>query len=45
LLGDLYLLGKPIKGEIIARKPGHFANTEFVKLIYEYLENRNGAKK
>jgi len=45
LLGDLYLLGKPIKGEIIARKPGHFANTEFVKLIYEYLENRTGAKK
>ena len=40
LLGDLYLLGKPIKGEIIARKPGHFANTEFVKMIYEYLENR-----
>jgi UDP-3-O-[3-hydroxymyristoyl] N-acetylglucosamine deacetylase/3-hydroxyacyl-[acyl-carrier-protein] dehydratase len=41
LLGDLVLLGKPIKGEIIARKPGHFANTEFVKMIYEYLENRN----
>jgi len=40
LLGDLYLLGKPIKGEIIARKPGHFANTEFVKLIHEYLENK-----
>jgi len=40
LLGDLYLLGKPIKGEIIARKPGHFANTEFIKLIYEYLENK-----
>jgi len=45
LLGDLSLLGKPIKGEIIARKPGHFANTEFVKLIYEYLENMGGAKK
>jgi len=44
LLGDLYLLGKPIKGEIIARKPGHFANTEFVKMIYEYLENRNTLK-
>jgi len=40
LLGDLYLLGKPIKGEIIARKPGHFANIEFVRLIHEYLENR-----
>jgi UDP-3-O-[3-hydroxymyristoyl] N-acetylglucosamine deacetylase/3-hydroxyacyl-[acyl-carrier-protein] dehydratase len=45
LLGDLYLLGKPIQGEIIARKPGHFANTEFVKLIYEYLENREALKK
>jgi UDP-3-O-[3-hydroxymyristoyl] N-acetylglucosamine deacetylase/3-hydroxyacyl-[acyl-carrier-protein] dehydratase len=44
LLGDLYLLGKPIKGEIIARKPGHFANTEFVKLIHEYLENRDREK-
>jgi len=44
LLGDLYLLGKPIKGEIIAKKPGHFANTEFVKLIYEYLENRENTK-
>jgi len=44
LLGDLYLLGKPIKGEIIARKPGHFANTEFVKLIHEYLENRGSEK-
>jgi len=44
LLGDLYLLGKPIKGEIIARKPGHFANTEFVKLIHEYLENREMKK-
>jgi UDP-3-O-[3-hydroxymyristoyl] N-acetylglucosamine deacetylase/3-hydroxyacyl-[acyl-carrier-protein] dehydratase len=45
LLGDLYLLGKPIKGEIIAKKPGHFANTEFVKLIHEYLENRDRTKK
>jgi UDP-3-O-[3-hydroxymyristoyl] N-acetylglucosamine deacetylase/3-hydroxyacyl-[acyl-carrier-protein] dehydratase len=45
LLGDLYLLGQPIKGEIVARKPGHFANTEFVKLIYEYLENKGAKKK
>jgi UDP-3-O-[3-hydroxymyristoyl] N-acetylglucosamine deacetylase/3-hydroxyacyl-[acyl-carrier-protein] dehydratase len=44
LLGDLVLLGKPIKGEIIACKPGHFANTEFAKMIYEYLENRDIAK-
>ncbi|MDR2978871.1 MAG: UDP-3-O-acyl-N-acetylglucosamine deacetylase [Bacteroidales bacterium] len=35
LIGDLYLLGKPIKGEITAIRPGHFANTEFAKLIAE----------
>jgi len=37
LIGDLYLLGKPIKGDIIAKKPGHFANTEFAKLISEAM--------
>ncbi|MCL2435465.1 MAG: UDP-3-O-acyl-N-acetylglucosamine deacetylase [Lentimicrobiaceae bacterium] len=45
LLGDLCLLGKPVKGEIIAHKPGHFANTEFVRLIHEYLENKETSKK
>lgn len=35
LIGDLYLLGKPIKGTIVAKKPGHFANSEFTKLISE----------
>jgi UDP-3-O-[3-hydroxymyristoyl] N-acetylglucosamine deacetylase/3-hydroxyacyl-[acyl-carrier-protein] dehydratase len=34
LIGDLYLLGKPIKGRIVAIKPGHFANTEFGKKIF-----------
>jgi len=33
LIGDLYLLGGPFKGEVIASKPGHFANVEFAKLI------------
>jgi UDP-3-O-[3-hydroxymyristoyl] N-acetylglucosamine deacetylase/3-hydroxyacyl-[acyl-carrier-protein] dehydratase len=33
LVGDLYLLGKPIRGKIIATKPGHLANTEFAKVI------------
>ncbi len=37
LVGDLYLLGKPIKGHIYAKKTGHFANVEFVKLIAESL--------
>ena len=37
LTGDLALTGKRIKGKIIAVKPGHFANTEFVKLIRKQI--------
>ena len=33
LVGDLYLLGKPVKGHIKASHPGHFANTELVKML------------
>jgi UDP-3-O-[3-hydroxymyristoyl] N-acetylglucosamine deacetylase/3-hydroxyacyl-[acyl-carrier-protein] dehydratase len=38
LLGDLTLLGKPIKGKIIAFKPGHKVNYEFGKKIVESLK-------
>jgi len=37
LIGDLYLLGKPLKGKIKATKPGHFVNTEFAKVIASYV--------
>ncbi len=37
MMGDLYLLGKPIKGHVTAYRPGHHANTEFAKLIAEKL--------
>ena len=33
LLGDLCLLGMPIKGHVIAARSGHFANIELVKNI------------
>jgi UDP-3-O-[3-hydroxymyristoyl] N-acetylglucosamine deacetylase / 3-hydroxyacyl-[acyl-carrier-protein] dehydratase len=33
LIGDLALLGRRIKGRIIAKRPGHLANTEFTKLL------------
>ncbi len=33
LIGDLYLLGKPLKGHVYATRPGHFANTEMTKLL------------
>lgn len=39
LLGDIALLGKDIKGHIIARKPGHTANAEFTRFLKSrYLE-------
>lgn len=33
LLGDLALLGLRIKGRVWASRPGHFANTEFMKQL------------
>ncbi len=35
VIGDLSLLGKRIKGYVKAFRPGHYANTEFAKLIKE----------
>ncbi len=37
VIGDLTLLGRPIKGKIVARKPGHTANIEFTKLLKKKL--------
>lgn len=36
VVGDLSLLGKRIKGRVSAFKPGHYANTEFAKLILQH---------
>lgn len=33
IIGDLALVGKPIKAKIVANKPGHTANVEFAKLL------------
>lgn len=38
LIGDLSLLGMPIIGKVTAYKPGHFANTEFVKQIVKAMK-------
>jgi UDP-3-O-[3-hydroxymyristoyl] N-acetylglucosamine deacetylase/3-hydroxyacyl-[acyl-carrier-protein] dehydratase len=37
VVGDLSLLGKPIKAHIIARRPGHTANAKFAKLIKQQI--------
>lgn len=40
LIGDLCLCGMPIKGRIIATRPGHYANVEFAKLIRKEIKKR-----
>ncbi|GJM34072.1 MAG: 3-hydroxyacyl-[acyl-carrier-protein] dehydratase FabZ [Saprospiraceae bacterium] len=41
VMGDVALLGKPIKGKIVATKPGHKANIEFTKVLKKvYQEQR-----
>lgn len=37
VMGDVALAGKPIKGHIIARKPGHEANVEFAKVLKKHF--------
>ena len=38
VLGDLALIGRRIRGKVIAKKPGHFINTEFAKKINDIIE-------
>jgi UDP-3-O-[3-hydroxymyristoyl] N-acetylglucosamine deacetylase/3-hydroxyacyl-[acyl-carrier-protein] dehydratase len=41
VIGDLALIGKPIRGKIMATKPGHTANVEFAKLLKKHwIEKR-----
>ena len=40
VIGDLALIGKPIRGKIVATKPGHTANIEFAKLLKKHLTEK-----
>ena len=41
VIGDLSLIGKPIKGKVIARYPGHKINTELAKLIRKEIKKQD----
>jgi len=46
VVGDLALVGKPIKAQILAARPGHAANVEFAKKLKQTMvKNRNNAPK
>jgi UDP-3-O-[3-hydroxymyristoyl] N-acetylglucosamine deacetylase/3-hydroxyacyl-[acyl-carrier-protein] dehydratase len=42
LLGDLFLLGMPMRGHVIAVKSGHGANVELVRRIRQWAEESKG---
>jgi UDP-3-O-[3-hydroxymyristoyl] N-acetylglucosamine deacetylase/3-hydroxyacyl-[acyl-carrier-protein] dehydratase len=41
LVGDLALVGAPIKARVIASRPGHHANTEFAKMLRKIIKKDN----
>ena len=41
VLGDLALIGRRIRGKVIAKKPGHHINTEFAKKISDLIERES----
>lgn len=42
VIGDLALIGFPIKAQIIANRPGHHSNVEFARQIKQYIrKNRH----
>lgn len=40
IIGDLSLIGKPIKGKVIATYPGHKINTDLAKIIRKELKKQ-----
>jgi UDP-3-O-[3-hydroxymyristoyl] N-acetylglucosamine deacetylase/3-hydroxyacyl-[acyl-carrier-protein] dehydratase len=45
LMGDLALIGVPIKAQILAARPGHKANVEFAKKIRSLYQQKKIVKK
>lgn len=44
VVGDLALIGYPIKAQIIANRPGHSSNVEFAKKIKQYIKKNKHTK-
>lgn len=38
ILGDLALVGQPIKGKVVATRPGHYANTRLARMIRQEIK-------
>ena len=44
LLGDIALLGMPIRAQVLAARPGHASNVEFVKQLKKYADRNKLAR-
>jgi UDP-3-O-[3-hydroxymyristoyl] N-acetylglucosamine deacetylase/3-hydroxyacyl-[acyl-carrier-protein] dehydratase len=44
VVGDLALIGYPIKAHIIANRPGHYSNVEFAKKVKQYIKKNKHLK-
>ena len=44
VIGDLALIGYPIKGHIIANRPGHSTNVDFARKIKQYIKKNKHTK-
>lgn len=40
IVGDLALIGRPLKAHILAARPGHSGNVRFAKVLKEYMKNQ-----
>ncbi len=44
LIGDLALVGQPIKGKVVATRPGHYSNTRMARLIRQIIRRQTTKK-
>lgn len=40
LIGDLALVGQPIKGKVVATRPGHYSNTRLARMIRQQIKRQ-----
>ena len=45
IVGDLALIGKPVKAHILGARPGHSGNVRFAKVLKEYMKSKAKAGK
>lgn len=43
IVGDLALVGKPIKAHILGARPGHSGNVRFAQVLKKYMKDKNRA--